>query len=158
MRAEFINPFVSATHEVFSVMLNCQLTRGPLTMKRTSIPEYEISGLIGLSGKAQGMVVLSLGRETAVQATTVLLGHRPDGITSDVVDAVGELANMIAGSAKAKLEAYEMSVSLPSVICGKNHSVSFPSQTIPIVIPFESDIGPICIDVGLVEVPVPAMA
>lgn len=153
MRAELINPFLVATCNVFKTVLQCELKRGTLASKRGSSPEYAISGVIGLSGKAQGMVVLSLSDETAIRATEVMLGSRPDGINADVTDAIGELANMVAGAAKAQLAEYEMSISLPSVICGKNHSVGFPSQVTPIVIPFESSLGPFCVDVGLVECP-----
>lgn len=151
MQVELINPFLLATSEVFRTMLNCKVSRGPLSLKNGEGPEYEVSGLIGLSGRLQGMVVISLGREAAIKATEILLGQRPDSLNADVVDAVGELANMIAGAAKAQLEKYQMYISLPSVICGKNHSIGFPSSSTPIQMPFESDIGPVCIEVGLAE-------
>ena len=63
--------------------------------------------MIGLSGKAQGTVVLGLSREAAISAAEVLLQERPAEINGDVTDAVGELVNIIAGSAKAKLEHLE---------------------------------------------------
>jgi chemotaxis protein CheX len=151
MQVELINPFLTAASDVFRTMLNCELTRGALSLKSTNTPEYEVSGLIGLSGKCQGMVVFSLGRDTALRATEVMLGQRPDSLNADVVDTVGELANMIAGAAKARLEQYELSISLPSVICGKHHSISFPSNSKPIVLPFQSKIGPVCIEVGLAD-------
>jgi chemotaxis protein CheX len=149
MNVELINPFVLSAHEVFRTVLNTDLRRGTLALKRSNTPMYEISGVVGLSGKVQGMVVLSLSRETAIRGTEIMLGACPDDLNADVIDAVGELANMIAGAAKAQLEQYQLSISLPSIICGKNHAVAFPSQTQPLVIPFESDIGPVCIDVGL---------
>ena len=151
MQVEFINPFVSAAKDVFQMMLDCELSRGSLGIKRGNAPEFEISGLIGLSGKCQGMVVFSLGRDTALKATEIMLGQRPEGLNAQVVDAVGELANMIAGAAKAQLEQYELSVSLPSVICGRNHSISFPSNSTPIILPFQSKIGPVCIEVGMAK-------
>lgn len=161
MKVEFVNPFIHATTSVFQTMLGCELTRGQPALKTNRTPEYEVSGLIGLTGKCQGMVVVSLGRDTAISATEIMLSERPDGLNSDVVDAVGEIANMIAGAAKSQLEQYELSVGLPSVICGKNHSIGFPSNSTPIVLPFESTIGPVCVEVGLSEsvtAPRPALA
>jgi chemotaxis protein CheX len=152
MKVEFLNPFISGTLNVFRTMLNCELTRGEPGLKRNHAPEYEVSGLIGLSGKAHGIVVVSLGRTTALRLTETLLGQAPPDLNADVVDAVGELANMIAGSAKAQLEEYDLSVSLPSVICGKNHTLGYPSRATPIMIPFTSELGPVCIDVALEEV------
>lgn len=149
MQVELLNPFLNATVDVFRTMLSCELTRGQPTLKRSNAPQYEVSGLIGLTGGRQGMVVVSLGRMTAMKATEILLGERPDGIDSQVVDAVGELANMIAGAAKAKLGQFQLNIGLPSVICGKNHLIGFPSNSTPIVLPFESHIGPVCVEVGL---------
>jgi chemotaxis protein CheX len=153
MQVELVNPFVAATINVFSTMLACQLTRGQLSIKRHHAPEYEVSGLIGLTGACQGMVVVSVGRLTAIKAASVLSGERLTELNAQVIDAIGEITNMIAGSAKADLGQYELSVGLPSVICGKNHTISFPSGATPFLLPFESEIGPVCIEVGLAKLP-----
>jgi chemotaxis protein CheX len=152
MKVEFLNPFLNATTSVFRTMLSCELTRGQPTLKQHHSPEYEVSGLIGLTGKCQGMVVVSLGRDTAVKAAEIMLAERPDGLNKQVIDAVGEITNMIAGAAKAQLAKYELSVGLPSVICGKNHSIGFPSNSTPILLPFDSAIGPVCVEVGISEI------
>jgi len=151
MRVEFINPFVLATHDVFKTMLGCKLTRGPLAIKSEHTPVYEVSGLIGLSGRCRGMVVLSVNRSTAISAAAIMLGERPLDLNGDVMDAIGEITNIIAGAAKTQLAGYRLSIGLPTVICGKGHSIKFPSEAPPIVIPFDSELGPICVEVGLVE-------
>ncbi len=156
MRVEYINPFVSAVLSVFRTMLGTELTRGQPFVKAGFQPRHQISGVIGLSGKARGTIVLSLDRDAALEATEVMTQERPSSINADVIDAVGELANMIAGSAKAQLEQFQLSVSLPSVITGKGHCIDFPSNTTPICIPFECEWGEIDVEVGLVEVPVPS--
>ena len=149
MKVELVNPFLNATTEVFRTMLSCELARGVLSIKQHHSPEHEVSGLIGLSGKCQGMVVVGLGRDTALKATEILLNERPKFLNSQVIDAVGEIANMIAGAAKVQLSKYELSIGLPSVICGRNHTINFPSDSTPILLPFESKIGPVCVEVGL---------
>ncbi|QDU95434.1 chemotaxis protein CheX [Lignipirellula cremea] len=148
---EFINPFVVAATKVFNVMLGCELKRGPLFLKNNTQPDFEISGVIGLSGKASGTVVLSLQKEVALSLTEVLLEKRPEHLDADVVDAIGELTNMVAGNAKTRLEQFQISLGLPSVIIGKNHSVEFPRGIAPIGIPFQSRLGPVCLVVGLCE-------
>ena len=153
MRVEFINPFLVATISAFDTMLGCTLTRGTPYVKNGGQPEHEVSGVIGLSGKARGTVVLSLSRHAALSATEVLLQERPPEINADVTDAVGELTNIIAGSAKAKLEHLQLSVGLPSVITGKCHCVEFPKKITPICIPFDSEWGLITVEVGLTELP-----
>jgi len=153
MKAEYIDPFLVSTISAFDTMLKCALTRGTPYVKTGAQPEHEVSGVIGLSGKARGTVVLSLSCEAALKATAVLLQEHPMEINADVADAVGELTNIIAGDTKAKLEHLQMSVSLPAVITGKCHCVEFPKKVTPISIPFESAWGRITVEVGLIEEP-----
>ena len=87
----------------------------------------------------------------AVAATEALLGEKPGSINEEVIDAVGELTNMIAGSAKSQLEQFEMSLSLPTVITGRNHTIAFGSGVKPIYIGFGCEWGPLSIEVGLAE-------
>jgi chemotaxis protein CheX len=148
---EFINPFLTSAINVFRTMAACELKRGKPYLADGTQPAHEISGVIGLSGKAIGTVVLSLGEPVALKVTEAMLGETPPEMNGDVVDAIGELTNMIAGSAKAQMEHLDMSVSLPSVIMGRNHRVAFPGDIQPIAIPFESEWGPVCVEVGLRE-------
>ena len=149
MKAEFINPFVCAAVDVFSTMLNCELVRGQLSLNANFQPKHEVTGVIGLSGKASGTVVVSLDRDVAISATERMLGQRPATIDNDVIDAVGEVTNMIAGKAKAGLEQFEMKLALPTVITGKNHVIRFGSTAQTICIPYSCPWGQISVEVGL---------
>jgi chemotaxis protein CheX len=156
MRVEYINPFIAAVKKVFSTMLSCDVRRGEPVLKNDNRADHHISGVIGLSGKAVGAAVLSMSESAALAAVSHMLMCESTDISDDVLDAVGELTNMIAGAAKAQLEEYELMVSLPNVITGKNHEIHFPSNVRPISIPFDTDWGPITLAVGLTEVPQPA--
>ncbi len=151
MKVEYINPFIVSVNNVFNTMLNCKLARGEIFLKDGHHPEHFVSGIIRLSGKAKGVVVLSLCREAALEASGTLLMERPTEVNADVVDAVGELTNMIAGGAQAQLEHLEMRMSLPSVVTGRSYTIDFPSDSTPICIPFECQWGPVAVEVGLVE-------
>ncbi len=148
---EFINPFVESTAAVFQTMLGVTVKRGALYLKESFQPSQEVTGIIGLSGIARGSVLLGLSRPIAIKATSMLLGEPCESLDHHVIDAVGELTNMITGAAKAKLERLQMSIGLPTVIVGRNHTVVFPTGVAPIGIPFETDIGPICLEVSLAE-------
>lgn len=152
MRDEFIQPFVSATNDVFQTMLGWDLTVGAPTAGGVN-PVFDVSGLIGLSGVCRGMVVISMGGATAMKAAGAMLGSEPTELDADVLDALGELTNMIGGTAKTRLEEYALTIGLPTVISGTGQRIMFPSGAVPIVIPFESERGPICIQVGLSEPP-----
>ncbi len=148
---EYINPFLTAVATVFRTMLNTDIERGPLYLKQRRQPETEISGIIGISGLAVGTVVLGVSRGVALGAAEAMLGEKKYEIDADVIDVVGELANMIAGSANSQLEQLAMSISLPNVVIGKNHIVAYPTGATPIGVPFDSKWGPVCIEVGLCE-------
>lgn len=149
MKAEFINPFLTALARAFDTMLGCQVERRELTLKTPGPPHHEISGVIGLSGHAMGLVVLSLSKSVALQAASTMLMTTATEIDDDVIDAVGELANVVAGGAKAQLEEYHLSVSLPSVVTGDGHAVRFPSTMTPLCVHYETPWGPMTLEFGL---------
>lgn len=151
MKVEYINPFVQGTTSVFSTMLGWELQRGGIFAKNSSQPEFEVSGIIGLSGRAVGCVVLSMSRSAALQVAESMLGETASEINDTVVDAVGELANMIAGSSKAKLEQFQLSISIPTVIIGKGFAIAFPKEVPRVCIPFDSPYGPLTLEIGFKE-------
>ena len=152
MNLAYADPFLSAAVLTFDTMLGCRLE--PRSTSIAGQPEYDVSGVIGLSSaKARGTVILSLSHEVALSATGAMLGERPSKINSDVADAVGELTNIIAGAAKAQLEKLVLNLSLPTIIIGKQHAVELPHQVTPICIAFDCPWGYVGIEVALVEQP-----
>ena len=151
MNVAYINPFINSTVTVFETMLGVKLTRGTIYLKPPAEPSFEVSAIIGLSGKARGTVALTMGRETAIAIAESLLGERPDDIDPMAVDAVGEVTNMVAGEAKAQLEQFDIRMTIPTVIVGKDVRIEFPSKVPPLCIPFDSPWGKIAVEVGLVE-------
>ena len=81
--------------------MNCEARRGEIVLANTKKRHYPISGVIGLSGRAVGTVVINLSEEVALKAASVMLMTEMTSLNDDVLDAVGELANMIAGQAKS---------------------------------------------------------
>jgi chemotaxis protein CheX len=158
MRVEYINSFISSLDHTFQTMLDCEVIRGQATLKDNLTPKYDVSGVIGLSGKAVGTVVLSFSKEVATQAASHLLMSEHTEIDDEVVDAVGELTNIVAGAAKSQLAEYQLMASLPNVITGRDHEVRFPSEVKPICVPFTTKWGPLALEVGFSPVREPALA
>lgn len=156
MRVEHINPFIVSLKNVLLTMLECEARRGAITLKTDNRAAHPVSGVIGLSGKAVGTVVLSLSENFALKAAGTMLMTETTKLDNDVLDAVGELTNMVAGRAKAELEEYDLRVSLPNVITGSGHEVHFPSNVTPLSIAFDTDWGPLTLEVGLAPVVEPA--
>ena len=148
MDVNHINPFIKSTLNVFDTMLSCKVERNGLSLVETPKAIHEISGIIGLSGKASGSVVINVSREVALGAHERLLGEPVDQINDEVTDSIGELTNMIAGQAKSQLERYELSVSIPTIVTGRNHLIQYASNVKPMCIMFDSGIGPFAIEMG----------
>lgn len=149
MRVEFINPFITGLITTFNTMLACEIRRGEVSIKRTPTPTYGVSGIIGLSGRAIGTAIISLSEPVALQAASTMLMVPCEVVDDEVTDAIGELANIVVGSAKSKLESYHMSISLPNVMIGNDAILKFPSSVTPITVPFECKWGKLSLEVGL---------
>jgi chemotaxis protein CheX len=157
MRLQYINPFVSALSNTFRTMLSCELHHGELKPADGNHPRYELSGIIGITGGAVGTLVLNLSRKVALHAASTLLMMESTEIDDDVIDAVGELTNIVAGRAKSELEDYRLSIGLPNVICGSGYKVRFPSNIQPICVPCECEWGALTLEVGLAAVAQPVV-
>ena len=71
-----------------------------------------------------------------------------EAVDEACTDAIGEIANMIAGNAKNDFPIENTSISVPSVVIGK-HKLNYPTGIPIISIPCETGSGKLAIDVGL---------
>ena len=136
---QYIQPFIKVCKSVFRDFLNLELeAKVPYLIDKNQASEWDLSAIIGLSGEARGAVVISMKQELAIKLTSILTG-KPDVITRDeIIDAVGEIVNIVAGNVKYDLESsFKLFISLPTIIEGKEHTISWPdSQPKVICIPF----------------------
>ena len=157
MNVKYINPFLASIKDVFDTMLQVPFTMGKPQIKDDNVPRYDVSGIIGLSGSVTGCVVINLSEEIALQLASALSGEEYTEFNDDSSDAIGELANMIAGGAKKDFPGEDNSISVPSIVIGK-HRVNYPSGVPIITIPCDTSAGRLMVDVALKECPVPASA
>ena len=150
MDVKFINPFIVAVQNIFDTMIDLSFSLGKPVLKKDKMPSYEISGIIGLSGSVSGCVVINLSKEIALQLASALLDEEFTELDDDCTDAIGEIANMIAGNAKTDFPVDNTSISVPSIVVGK-HKMNYPSG-IPIVsIPCETSGGKLVVDIAIKE-------
>jgi chemotaxis protein CheX len=146
---DYINPVVQALEEVFHTMLNSNLERTGIGLMENSHALYRVSGIVGVSGKGVGTVVLSMQPSVAIKAAeTMLMMEGLTEVNNDVLDTVGELTNMVCGSAKAKLAQFQLSISLPNILTGDDCWIHFPQKAFPISIPFKCHWGLLALQIG----------
>ena len=150
MDVRLINPFIGAISNVYETMLQTEVSFGKPTLKTRGAPYMDVSCIIGFSGGATGCVVLGFSKEVALRVASKFAGAEIDETHPDFADALGELANMVAGNAKKDIPGTMISISLPSVVIGANHAIS-PSRTTPhIFIPCSTALGDFIVEVGMV--------
>jgi len=143
----FIKPFIASIQNVFSTMMQLQVTVKEPFVKKDSNPCHDVSGIIGMSGDVQGSVILSFPQKTAENVVALFAGCPMQLGTPDFADAIGELVNMVSGGAKAMFKDKRVSISCPSVIIGGNHHVARQSDIPCVVIPCTTDCGDVYIEV-----------
>jgi chemotaxis protein CheX len=146
--SSLIMPFVNSTSNVCSTMLKLQPKIGKPHLKDDAKTSYDVSGIIGFSGEIVGSVVISFQLETARQLVNAMAGMEVEPKSADFVDAIGELANMIIGSAKKDLGLLA-NISVPTVIIGHDHIVGRLSGVPCVVIPCESSAGAFAVEVNI---------
>lgn len=144
-----IKAFVTSIKNVFQTMLKVDVKVGDPQVKTTQTASYDISGIIGMSGDAAGVVVISFPTATAEQCVACLTGMPMKATDPDFADAIGELVNMVSGGAKALFGGTDAQISCPSVVSGPNHVVRTPRDTPCIAIPCSTKCGELMIEVAI---------
>ena len=122
-------------------------------LKKGALAKGDVSGIIGLTGAANGSMALSFSKGCILKIVSNMLGEDIKEINSDIRDAVGEITNMVSGVARQKLEALGLSVTaaIPTVVAGKDHTITHVMGGPSIVIPFETDSGSLVVDICIGE-------
>lgn len=120
--------------EVFSLMTTESLIRetfasGEVGFANSLCQVRSLTVLLAITGEIQGSLSLSLSEQAAIDWTHALIEHEASDIDQTVIDAVGELGNMFVGGAKRRLSAYDIKMSLPTVIRAGDASLVFPRNT-----------------------------
>lgn len=152
---ELTTPFVASLTENFATMFACEVSLGEPRQRSNMHQTRDVTGIIGLTGKADGNIVISFDRDVALSLTETMLGQRPDLIDENVIDAVGETVNIVVGQAKSQLSHLALSIGIPTVVTGKGQSIRFTGQSDPTWFSFNSTWGKIDMCVGLTAVSAP---
>jgi chemotaxis protein CheX len=152
-------PFIKSTKNIFETMLQMGIEIGEPAVKADRAPSHDVSGIIGFNGDVGGSVVLSFPFATAQRIVSVFTGMEvEEDATDDIADAVGELVNMIAGGAKAQFSGKKVSITCPSVVVGRDHTVQNAKDAVCVLIPCDCDCGNFTVEVAIKSSPVGASA
>ncbi len=116
-----------AAREVFELMLGCQLTV-PSTAEE---PTLDVTSMVGLAGQLCGVLSVRCNDKAAGLMTSKMLGVALDKVGPEVADALGEIANMVAGNFKNKISGLSEGCMLspPTVIIGSDYNLHSPADS-----------------------------
>ena len=128
--------------EIFDTMVGLDdLLHLPMQIDPMTNFQDCVSALVGLTGAYNGLVSLHMPSSLAVKATSSMIGMDVTELDEDVNDAMGEIANMIAGSFKMHLSksGLDVHLSTPSVVYGKEYFITLNNNPDQIAVRFATD-------------------
>jgi chemotaxis protein CheX len=134
-----------AAREVFEIMLGCKLeaqnAAGPVA--------NDFTAMVGLAGQLCGLLTLRCSAQSAALMASKMLGMDVKETDQQMWDAIGEIANMIAGNFKNKLTGIgeRCVLSVPTVITGSDYSLRSMADTGPLEATLLFDGAPISVAV-----------
>ncbi len=140
----------SATCDVFSTMLSLPLEASAPFANPKPLSESDVTALIGIAGDRQGFVAIHCTHAQAREFTARLLGMERDEVTDtdSILDAMGELVNMVAGNVKSGYAPCGLlAISLPTVVMTPKSVVRVKAGSASTVVEFSG-----CADTFRVEV------
>ena len=140
MDVRYINPFIGAIKNVFNTMLDTEILISKPRLRESDESPADVSAAIGFTGQALGRVTMRFPLNTGINAASKFSDAEISQDDPEFADALGELANMVAGQAKSKLEGYDISISLPRVF-SKYETEDSPPNAPVLVIPCDSALG-----------------
>ncbi len=150
MDVKIINPFLEAAVNVLKTMAGMEAKPQKPYLKNDSIAKGDVSGIIGITGDAQGSMSLSFTESCIKAIVSNLFGTPVNELNEEVKDAVGELTNMICGDARRRLESNNILLQsgTPTVVAGKNHSITHVHKGPCIAVPFSTEAGDFVVEVA----------
>jgi chemotaxis protein CheX len=149
MDTQLINPIVESTYHVLNTIADTDVRAGEPYQKEDHIARGDVTGVIGLTGEASGTISVSFTEKCILTVVSRMFGEEVSSLNREIQDAVGEIANMISGHSRQRLESMGKSLraAIPTVIMGKDHSISHITTFPVMAIPFSTDYGDFTVEI-----------
>jgi len=142
------NPLVetarASVREVFKDMFGLDAAPGAVRVGGQSPTHgWDISGLVGLAGQAQGIIAVRM--PSALAAAMLERSGVEPGDERERREMTGhlvaEFTNIVAGHASSAIQGHEVDISPPVVVRGPNHQIAWPDIAPVNVLPFSTPSG-----------------
>ncbi len=137
MNIEYSRPFVAGITHVFKTMCNIDLVCDDPFPQDGKSTTTEVTGVIGFTGDRKGVMAFGTSASGALTIYAKLVREQRDAITPEIIDAVGEITNIISGQARKELEKERLHLlaHIPMVFVGKGLRINYCTKGDIITIP-----------------------
>jgi chemotaxis protein CheX len=148
---ELLTNLVTSTEEVFETMVFKPLARLPVLEGQVGKIPSNVVATVAFAGHRRGLVAVHSTMAGARAIAGSMLGMPPDSLNGEVPDAIGEIANMIAGTFRNRLATIEpaSAIAVPTVTVGSDFQTTYLSAVRRAVCPFEMDGQPVSVELVL---------
>jgi chemotaxis protein CheX len=152
LRGQLLEPLIAATKVAFSEMAHTEVSVRAAYQKRHCIMLGELVAVLRLKSMSADSLVLDITQRTALSLARRVLSEVAHVTDHAIVyDCMGEIANVIAGQAKALLAEtpFRFTFSTPTIHVNNagNASVSLPGNNCLVVV-FASEVGDFALQLG----------
>ena len=128
---------MKGTKDVFSTMLMVELECDFDGDSSKCDIQSNLTSMIGLGGGIRGMLAVHCPAVVAKAITSSFLGMDVEELDEDVKDAIGEIANMVAGNLKISYATADIQIELaiPTSIVGESFTISGIADAERVVLP-----------------------
>lgn len=152
MKAEYLNCVMAGVIDVISQCFHVECKKGEPYIYNNEININHLSAVIRMAGDKQGAFIIALSEDDAKKMASALIMEEKQFLDKDVMDAMGEIINMISGSAKGRLTelGFTFKLSTPTFVLGKGTRLFTDVEYAPyICVPFITSVGEFTIQVSL---------
>lgn len=152
MDAKLLNPFIQAAVEVLKAEVDANVSRGEVSLQKSSLTSDDITVLINLIGDVYGVVMYGMPTNTCLNLISKIMGQDFTELNSLAQSGVAELGNVISGQATIKFSeaGYISNISTPTVLNGRGIEISTLGFA-RIVVPLNTQFGVLTVHVALRE-------
>ncbi|MBF0627797.1 MAG: chemotaxis protein CheX [Magnetococcales bacterium] len=110
-------------------------------------PQADVTAIIAFNGVIEGGVHVSAPFHCAVALAAAFSGDEIETFNNTAKDAIGELANIIAGAVKSRICDDQINLTPPQVVVGRDHQIGYTKPLESTKCYFRTDNGPFFVEV-----------
>ena len=150
MEVTLVNPFVEGALHILDTTAFVKVKPETPFLKKDTGSNGDITGILEITGDLQGSAAISFSEKCILGIVSAMFGEDMLEINEEIIDAVGEISNMIAGHVTTKIAELDKKVKVKFVkVCqGADQNIDHIKEGGEIlVLPFRTTKGKMVIEV-----------